>query len=99
MYIDIFIVIKAFLLGWMMTHFEPFQTFIVGGLEGVNKGLFIKTPFIYYIFGQLIKPLSCMKCSCFWIAMILSGSIYVSIFTAIVGYTYDKYDGSIKIRL
>lgn len=94
------LIIKSFLISWMIINFTPFQIYVVGVLEGINEGLFSKRPFIYTMYGMLMKPLNCMKCSSFWTGLILSqGSIFIGISTGILGYHYDKWNSKQGIKL
>lgn len=91
--------IQGLLIGWMITHFEPIQTYIGGSLEGINIGLFSNKKFIYGIFGRMIKVLTCQKCSTFWSTLIISNNLYIAIIGAIIAYHYDKWNGNMKIKL
>lgn len=86
-------------MGWMITNFEPIQTYIGGTLEGINMGLFSKRRFLYGVFGRIIKVMTCQKCATFWSTLIISNNIYLSILAAIIAYHYDRLVGNMKIKL
>lgn len=88
-------IIQTFLIGWIITRFVPFQTYFVGTLEGINKGLFKSNALI----GQCIGVLSCIKCFCLWFGIIYFNNIWVGISASLIAYQYDKIDGNIKMRL
>lgn len=93
------LILKSFLLTWFILNFEPIQTYIVGSLEGLNQGLFSKKSIIYFILGTIIKVPTCSKCLGFWTGLIVSSNIYVAIITSILSLLYDRFQGSIKIKL
>lgn len=92
-------IIKIFVISWFITRFQPIQVYIGGVLEGINEGLFKKRPSIYTLFGLLIKPISCIKCCAFWLGLITTGNIFISILVSIIAHHYDKVDASQKIKL
>lgn len=93
------IIIKLFLVSWFITRFQPIQTYIGGVLEGINEGLFKKKPTIYTLFGLLIKPISCIKCCAFWLGLLTTGNLFISILVSVIAHHYDKMDASQKIKL
>jgi len=93
------LILKSFLLTWLILNFEPIQTYIVGSLEGLNQGLFTKRPIIYFILGTIIKVPTCSKCCGFWTGLILSSNIYIAVATSILSLLYDRFQGNIKIKL
>ena len=92
-------IIKIFVISWFITRFQPIQVYIGGVLEGINEGLFKKRPSIYTLFGLLIKPISCIKCCAFWLGLITTGNIFISIIVSIIAHHYDKMDETQKIKL
>jgi len=92
-------IIKIFVISWFITRFQPIQVYIGGVLEGINEGLFKKRPSIYTLFGLLIKPISCIKCCAFWLGLITTGNIFISIIVSIIAHHYDKVDATRKIKL
>lgn len=92
-------IIKLFVISWFITRFQPIQVYIGGVLEGINEGLFKKRPSIYTLFGLLIKPISCIKCCAFWLGLITTGNIFISIIVSIIAHHYDKVDATQKIKL
>lgn len=92
-------IIKIFVISWFITRFQPIQVYIGGVLEGINEGLFKKRPSIYTLFGLLIKPISCIKCCAFWLGLITTGNIFISIIVSIIAHHYDKVDATQKIKL
>lgn len=97
--IYLILILKGFLLSWLILKFEPIQIYVIGFLEGLNEGLFKKIPFIYFILGTIFKVPTCGKCLGFWMGLILSGSIWVAIVTSILHYHYDKWDSSKGVKL
>lgn len=70
------LMIKAFLLGWLITNFQPL------------KQLIKKLPqnaFTFYF--QMLT--GCIKCCSFWVCLILSGNIFLAAGTAFIAYWYD----------
>lgn len=92
-------IIKLFVISWFITRFQPIQVYIGGVLEGINEGLFKRKPTIYTLFGLLIKPISCIKCCAFWLGLITTGNIFISIIVSIIAHHYDKVDATQKIKL
>ena len=92
-------IIKIFVISWFITRFQPIQVYIGGVLEGINEGLFKRKPTIYTLFGLLIKPISCIKCCAFWLGLITTGNIFISIIVSIIAHHYDKVDATQKIKL
>jgi len=93
------LVLKSFLLSWLIVNMEPIQTYLVGSLEGLNQAWFIKKPIIYSLLGSIIKIPSCARCCGLWVGIVLSGNIYVGIATSIISFLFDRFQGNIKIKL
>ena len=92
-------VLKGFLLTWFILNFEPIQTYVVGFLEGLNKGFFQKKPLPYFILGNIIKVPTCSKCCGFWTGLIISSNIYVAIAVSILSLAWDKWNVSKGVKL
>lgn len=72
--------IKAILLSYLITRFTPFQNLLIKFNKRFNN-----------LFTNLLyELLSCLKCSVFWITLIMTGNIYVAIICFIIGFFYDK---------
>lgn len=97
--IYLILVLKGFLLTWFILNFEPGQTYVIGFLEGLNKGLFQKRPIPYFILGLIIKVPTCSKCCGFWTGLIISSNIWVAIAVSILSLAWDKWQGSGGIKL
>ena len=93
------LLIKGLLIAWIGTHFVPFQTYVVGTLEGINLGLFRNKPLLYIFFGQIINILVCLKCFSLWVTLLISHNIYIAISASLIAYHYDKIDVNSKIKL
>lgn len=72
--------IKAILLSYLITRFTPFQNLLIK----INKR------FDNLFTNLLYELLSCLKCCSFWITLIMTGNIYVSIICFIISFFYDK---------
>lgn len=84
----IMILIKAFVLAWFITRFEPLQL-TIDLLP--NK-----------LVWNMIKLLTgCLKCVSFWTTLFMTGDIFIASGMAMIGLFYDKLIGPIenKVRL
>lgn len=94
--IDIFIILsKIFILSWFVTRFEPLQWFIDQFFsfkfnekwndlnEIKNKSHFLITTLT-----------TCMKCTSFWLSLIITGDIYVSALSSFIAMLYEKTIGN-----
>jgi hypothetical protein len=93
------LLIKGLLIAWIINKFEPFQTYVVGTLEGINLGLFRNKPLLYIFFGQIINILVCLKCFSLWVTLLISHNIFIAILASLVAYHYDKWDSSKGVKL
>ena len=86
--IELFLLIKLFLLSWVITRFEPISMI----LEILPDNL------IFNLFRLL---LTCLKCVLFWMTLSFTGDIFISAGMAFIGFWYDKLIGPIenKVRL
>jgi hypothetical protein len=82
------LMIKLFLLCWVITRFEPIQMI----LELLPDNLI----------SNLIRLFtSCLKCVLFWTVLIFTGDIFLASGMAFIGFWYDKLISPIenKVRL
>ena len=84
--IDYILMIKIFLLSWMIVRFEPIQWC----LDLLPNNLF------KYI---IVTMTSCLKCSNFWIGLILSGDIFIASGLAFIGMLYEKTIGNWETKI
>jgi len=93
------LLIKGLLIAWIGVHFVPFQTYVVGTLEGINLALFRNKWPVYILFGKLIGILTCFKCFSLWVTLLISHNIFIAILASLVAYHYDKWDSSKGVKL
>lgn len=74
--------IKILLLSWFITRFRPLTNFI-------QKVPLTKWSLINLIILFIKYITICMMCSGFWIGLIMTGNIYISIGCAFIGFWYD----------
>lgn len=82
------LMIKFFVLAWVITRFEPIQML----LELLPDNLV----------SNLIKLLlSCLKCVLFWSILLFTGDVFIASGMAFIGFWYDKLISPIenKVRL
>lgn len=80
------LLIKFFLLAWVITRFEPIQML----LELLPDNLM----------SNLIKLLlSCLKCVLFWSVLSFTGDVFLASGMAFVGFWYDKFISPIENRV
>lgn len=77
------LIIKAFLLGWLLANFEPLQEAL--------KPLKAKTSDKYFSVFYLKTAVSCHKCLAFYSGLILSGSIFIAAGAALAAYLYERH--------
>lgn len=70
---------KSLLLSYLIAHFKPLQKLIESIANGLNN-------IIVDLFAELV---SCMLCLSFWICLIMSGNIYLSVICYIVAKIYN----------
>jgi hypothetical protein len=87
--IDYIILIKVFFLSWFIVRFEPIQWILDLLPNNILK----------YI---LITMTTCLKCSNFWIGLILCQDIFIASGMAFIGMLYEKtigkFETSIKLN-
>lgn len=76
------IILKAFLLGFFLAHFEPLQE----ALKPVKKRMKDK----YFLVFYLKTSMSCHKCLAFWSGLIMSGNLYFAIAASLIAFVFDK---------
>lgn len=86
--VETILMIKLFLLAWVITRFEPIQ--IV--LELIPDNL---------VFNLLKLLVSCLKCVSFWLVLIFTYDIFLASGMAFIAFWYDKLISPIenKVRL
>jgi hypothetical protein len=91
---------KVFILSWFITRFEPLQWFIsklflIEFSEKFNKLNKIKNELKF-----LLETLTtCMKCTSFWLALILTQDIYLSSISSFIGMLYEKTIGKWETKI
>lgn len=78
------LIIKAFLLGWFISFFEPLQL----ALGKIKEKIKTKNPLIQYVKDGV----SCHKCLAMWSAVALSPNMtgfYCGVAAAVIVYAYD----------
>lgn len=82
------IMIKLFLLAWVITRFEPIQMLVE----------LLPDKLIYNLIKLL---LTCLKCVLFWSVLVFTGDIFLASGMAFIGFWYDKLIGpqENKVRL
>ena len=80
------ILLKIFFLSWMIVRFEPLQWL----LDLLPNNLF------KYI---IITMTTCLKCSNFWLGLILTGNIFLASGMAFIGMLYEKTIGSWETKI
>lgn len=70
---------KSLLLSYLIVKFKPLQDIIAAIGEGLKS----------VIFDYFTELVSCMLCLSFWICLIMSGNIYLSIITYIIAKIYQ----------
>jgi hypothetical protein len=74
------VLLKVFFLSWMIVRFEPLGWILDLLPKGLPKYL-------------LIVLTTCLKCSNFWLGLILTGDIFISSGLAFIGMLYEKTIG------
>lgn len=82
------ILIKVFLLSWLITRFEPLQMLLELLPDKLISNLF-----------RLL--LSCLKCVLLYATFAFTGDIFLAAGMSFIGFWYDKFIGPIenKVRL
>lgn len=84
--IEITLLIKIFLLSWVLVRFEPIQWFI----ELLPNNIIKYT---------VVLLTSCLKCSNFWIGFLLSGDIFIGAGMSFFGMLYEKTLGKWETKI
>jgi hypothetical protein len=86
--IEILLLVKLFLLSWLITRFEPINMF----LEMLPDNL---------VMNLIRLLLSCLKCVVFWTTLSMTGDVFIAAGMSFIGFWYDKLIGPIenKVRL
>ena len=75
-------ILKAFLLGWFIAHFEPIQEV----LKPIRKRINDK----YFVLWYFKNALACHKCLSFWTGLAISGNIYIAIAASLMAFIFDR---------
>lgn len=75
------LLIKSLLLAYLVTNFEPIQ-WIIEIIYEQNKD----NKLIPYI----VLPFTCGKCAAFWICLIMTHNIYLSIVASMIMIIFNK---------
>ena len=79
---DLLIIIKGFLLGWLIANFEPIQYLIKKYIKPkLGCG---------FIWEYIAQGLSCNKCLGFWITLISFCAPYEAIAVALLAFVFEK---------
>lgn len=86
----IYNVIKPFLIGWLISNFEP--------LQELNRFLIkkIKNEKVKSIL-KYVNFIHCGKCISFWTSLIIYQNIWIAILTAFIYFVYEKLINSIRV--
>ena len=84
---DITIIIKGFLIGWLIANFEPLQQILNKYVRPHIKWLYVSS------------ALSCHKCLGLWYTLIAFQDIYSAIAVALLAFVFEKIIYSIPTRL
>jgi len=76
------IIFKGFLLGWLISNFEPLQEL----LSKIKNKISDK----YFIVFYLKTSVSCHKCLSFWSTLIMSGNIWLAASASIIAFTFEQ---------
>lgn len=72
-----FILVKIFLLSFLINQFEPLQWI----LDLLPKTL---------LTAIITMLLTCLKCTSFWVGLIISGDIFIASGAFLIGFIIDK---------
>lgn len=75
-------ILKGFLLGWLLSHFEPLQDLIKWATRNISDK--------YYIVWYAKTALGCWKCSSLWLTLFIFEDIYAAAGAAFTAYVIDK---------
>lgn len=75
------ILIKIYLFCWIFTEFEPLQNLI--------NHLFLRLP-TNYVLDYIWIGMSCLKCMCLWITLIVTHSVIFALAMSMVAQLHGK---------
>jgi hypothetical protein len=84
------LILKTCLIAWWIVEFYILAS-VMTALMDILK---VENKLIKWIF---INPFECLKCSAFWVGLILSGSIYIAIISSLIMDQYDRKLNTINI--
>ena len=98
----IIIILKPFLLAWLITSFEPLQEFVSVTINPLLKRIFHRgcNRTLWSVCGSyLMNALSCPKCWSFWLSLAIYMNVYYAVASAILAYVFEKVMGQFKTKI
>ena len=83
---SIYLITYIFLFGWLISSFTP-----IHGILNLIILKLEKTPLIKLLVSLLLTIVQCNKCSCFWMGLILTQDIYLSLIASFAASIYSKH--------
>lgn len=77
--------LKSILLAYLLTRLEPIHNWAE---DKINNSKSVLLSIIAHIISN--KLTRCLKCTSFWITLIMTTNIYLAIIAMIIGFVYDK---------
>ena len=84
------ILIKIFFLSWFIINFEPFKMILNFILVKMARLFKNKQNFYINMCSHIVNIFECYKCTNFWVALLLTGNIFIAAFMAFAGDWYKK---------
>ena len=75
---------NIFIISWLITNFSPIKMLI--DLIPVRK----LNPILSIGISTIILPLTCLMCCCFWLGLILTGSVTTAATASFIGYIWSQ---------
>lgn len=86
---------RIFILSWFITRFEPLQWFINEFFSFHFNEKWKELNQVKEKFKFLLETLiTCMKCTSFWLSLILTEDIYIAALSAFISMLYEKTIGN-----
>lgn len=79
--IETILIVKALCIAFVITRFQPIQWVMEALLTKTKNNL------ILLLIDQL---LTCLKCCTFWLALLMTGDIFLASVAFIIAFVYDK---------
>lgn len=84
------LILKVLMMAWLIVD----MYFISAIIEALLDILKIKNQLVRWF---ITKPFSCLKCSAFWVGLIMTGNIWMAIISSIVMDQFDRHFNTIKL--